>query len=299
MVVWLLAGISVVEAAPPRQTPTGELEPQGVCVTYMDFTHAVQGSAADGLADAIMTMTYDSKGQVVAERWWRIDTPVRIIAHSYGELDQKTKTTWRLTDHKLVLTIAYRHDKSGRLVEETSIYPDGQRWKSKWKFDKRGRLILARAPGESGSARSRKFRYQNDRIATEEVDRSGNGKIDEIVSYRYDDHGRLKSKRMKPTSRDYADQLVEYEYDKAGQLIESKNTHLWRDHPDWNGPREVKSYQYDDLGNLVVVEQRVTPTTAVGVRRTYDYSCHDDGTPARSVPAAKCRDSYPDCGSPL
>jgi len=103
---------------------------------------------------------------------------------------------------------------------------------------------------------------------------------------------------MKPASRDYAEQLIEYKYDKRGQLIERMNTHLWPSRPEWNGPREVLTYEYDKAGNLITAERRVTPDTEVGVRWTYDYSCHKGGAPERSVPAAKCRSSYSDCGSP-
>jgi len=93
LVVALVAvGGASAGAAPPTLTPTGELEPQEVCVTYTDFTHAVQGSVPDGLADSIMTSTFDSKKRVKAERWWRIDAPVRIVDHSYDAFGRKAKT---------------------------------------------------------------------------------------------------------------------------------------------------------------------------------------------------------------
>ena len=60
----------------------------------------------------------------------------------------------------------------------------------------------------------------------------------------------------------------------------------------------MKSLKYDAADNLISVERRVTPTTGVGVRWSYDYACHTDGAQQRSVPAAKCRASYPDCGTP-
>jgi hypothetical protein len=130
------------------------------------------------------------------------------------------------------------------------------------------------------------------------LDRTGNGKVDERTQYRYDRQGRLTSKRMKPTSPKYAVQLVTLTYNGSGQLTEWRNTHLWAKYPKWNGPRKIKSYQYDTAGNLIQIERRVTPTTGVGVRWTYDYSCHKNGAPKRSVPAASCRSSYRTCGTP-
>ncbi len=294
----MVLGARSTSAAPPTLTATGELEPGKACVTYMDFTHAVRGSAPDGLADSITTMTYDAKGRVSSERWWRIDTPVRVLAHSYDVLGRRDKTTWKLTDGKLVLTIRYRYDASGNLLSKTTRYPNGQKWKNSQRFDKRGRLILSRESGESGTMMSRHFSYKDGRIVEERLDRTGNGKIDERTRYHYDAVGRLHSKRMKPTSPDYADQLIELTRDERGRLTEWRNSHIWANHPKWNGPREVRTYKYDAADNLISVERRVTPTTGVGVRWSYDYSCHDDGAKQRSVPAAKCRSSYPNCGTP-
>ncbi len=293
----VIVGAPAAEAAPPELTPTGELEPRGACVTYMDFTHAVRGSAPDGLADSIMTMNYDSAGRLVAERWWRMDTPVRVVSHSYDSLGRRKRTTWRLTDKKLVLTIEYRYTRAGDLSAEITRYPNGQRWKNTRRYDRQGRLSLSRESGESGTMMSRWFSYKDDRISEERLDRTGNGKVDERTSYSYDAQGRLTGK-VRKLKGDYAEQHISFTYDENDQLIERRNTHIWPTRPKWNGPREIMTYSYDKAGNLIMTEQRVTETTDVTVRWIYDYSCHEGTDATHSMPAAKCRSSYPKCGVP-
>ncbi len=115
---------------------------------------------------------------------------------------------------------------------------------------------------------------------------------------RYDARGRLTGKLMQPASKKYAEQLTELSYNGRGQVVERKVSHVWPKRPQWSGPRKIERYQYDAAGNLIIVERRVTPRTAVMNRTVFDYSCQPGSSKPRSLPATGCMASYPKCGKP-
>jgi YD repeat-containing protein len=245
----------------------------GACTESLDFrfpTHV----GADGIADSVITYTYDDRGRVAFEDWQRPDAPHRTLERTYDDAGHLAREQLRLYQGRTVRTTSYRYDRAGRRVEAAIDEDvDGRAdWLELRSYDRAGRLVTLR---ENLDARTRRgglthwYDYDaSGRLVLQKVDSDGNGIADHEIRSTYDDRDRVVEKRTRWYGRgDHVPigDVFTYDHDDAGRVVAETDRHGFT----W-------VHVYDRGGNLLVKERQMPPQITDRtpmMRITYDYGC--------------------------
>jgi YD repeat-containing protein len=242
----------------------------GACTEAYDFRFPSH-VGADGIADEIVTKTYDADGRLATLLSQRADAPDRTWTYRYdagGRLVEEARSAYG----RIGTITTHRYDSAGREIEiAIDEDVDGRAdWLTIKTYDRKGRLATMR---ENVNAHRRRrgfgnwYRYAGDRLVLQQQDNDGNGVPNLELRFTYDDDGRLVKKHSHWYELDGPiGDVFTYTYDDHGRLATETDRYGFT----W-------IHRYDAAGNLVDKTREMPPQVVdrsfPDMRVSYDYSC--------------------------
>ncbi len=200
-------------------------------------------------ADAVVSMTYDAAGQLIAEQTDAAGASV-VLRHVYDELGNRVQTT--LPDGRVLNSLYYGSGHLHQVNLDGEVITDIERDRahrmiartqgalvSQFRYDPVGRLLSQTAVSDTSPVIARRYEY--DEVGNlVSIDDQRNG----LTRYSYDPIGRILSAVQPQSSERFA-------FDPAHNLLDTTVAPVGRVEGNRIRVYEDKRYDYDAHGNVV------------------------------------------------